>query len=232
MTFPANTLESVLADTRAGTATGEQLLHALRENDLWVPLPAGAQPGGDATLPIMTLPDGPYVAVFTSAEQFGLAASGEAHMVLPGRELAALLSPELGLAVNPGGAIGLPIRASGVDEIRGGERRVAAGSRMRLGLPVEEPHELLAALAGAFAALPAVLEARLALGKVGDQPPALLIGVLLRAEGDMDQVFAAVREVTARVTSPFPVDTVVLRPAGDPLTDWLTANTEPFFPAG
>ncbi|OJF15391.1 enhanced serine sensitivity protein SseB C-terminal domain-containing protein [Couchioplanes caeruleus] len=236
MAFPANPLESVLAGVRTGAATAEQLLHALRDNDLWVPLPAGADPNGDAALPVMPLEDGPYVAAYTSQEQFTHAAGEQAHMVLTGRELAALMPPELGLAVNPGAEIGLPIRASGVGILRGETRRVTAGSRMRLGLPPEEPADLLTALADAFASLPAVLEARLALAQVGEQPPALLIGVRLKTDPPPDagarQVTAAVQAATARVPSPYPVDTVVLRDGSDPLTAWLMANTEPFYATG
>jgi hypothetical protein len=234
MAFPANQLESVLAGARSGTVTAEQLLHALRDNDLWVPLPAGASPDGNATLPVMALPDGPYVAAYTSAEQLTRAAAGQAHMVLTGQKLAALMSPELGLAVNPGGEIGLPIRASGVDTIRGQTRRVTAGARMRLGLPVEEPHDLLTALADAFRTLPAVTEARRALAQVGEQPPALLIGVRLNTDQPTDtgarEVTAAIQATIARVTSPYPVDTVILHDTDDPITAWLLTNTEPFYP--
>lgn len=236
MAFPANQLESVLAGARSGAATAEQLLQALRDNDLWVPLPAGAGPQGQTTLPVMALGDGPYVAAYTSSEQFTSAAAGQPHMVLTGRELAALMSPELGLAVNPGGEIGLPIRASGVNTIRGEARRVSAGARMRLGVPAEDPSDLLAALAGAFGALPVVVEARRALAQVGEQPPALLIGVRLSTDQPTDagarQVTATIQATTARVASPYPVDTVILKDAGDPLTSWLLTNTEPFYRAG
>src|SRR3954466_2588598 len=89
MPFPANPLEIALAGARAGTTSPDELLAALAGNPLWVPLPGGAGPQGQAQLSVMVLDGSPYVAAYTSAEQFARGAGTQAHMELTGRELAA-----------------------------------------------------------------------------------------------------------------------------------------------
>lgn len=232
MSFPANPLEATLAGVRAGTSSAQQLLAALGTNPLWVPLPAGADPQGHTQLPVIVLDDRPYVAVYTSAEQYARGAGAQAHMELAGKDLAALMAEELGLAVNPGAELGLPVNADGVRVLRGGQRTVPAGGRLRLGVPAEEPDELLSALAATFAITPAVLEARRALAQVGDEPPVLLIGV----RGDYDvgtwqqDSVAAVADALRRHSAPYPVETVFLDDNRDPVTVWLLEHTEPFYP--
>src|SRR4051794_17883235 len=135
MVFPANPLESVLARLRAGSASADDLLTALANNPLWVPLPAGTDPQGTTQLPVMLLDNAPYVAVYTSHEQYLRGAGEQTHMVLDGKELAAVMADELGLAVNLGAECGLPVRPGGVHTLRGGSRTVKQGSGVRLGQP-------------------------------------------------------------------------------------------------
>jgi hypothetical protein len=237
MPFPANPLEATLAGVRAGTASADQLLEALAAGPLWVPLPAGADPQGRARLPVMALGGKPYVAAYTSAEQYARGAGAQAHMELAGKDLAGLMAEELGLAVNPGAELGLPIHADGVRVLRGGQRKVPAGGRLRLGAPAEEPHELIAALAAAFALTPAVIEARRALAQIGDEPPVLLIGVRAdRGVGTWRQdSVAAVAEAARQSPAPYPVDAVFVGDeAGerDPVTAWMTEHAEPFYQRG
>jgi hypothetical protein len=231
MPFPANPLEATLAGVRDGTASADQLLEALGANPLWVPLPAGADPQGHTQLPIMVLDGRPYVAVYTSAEQYARGAGAQAHMELDGKELAGLMADELGLAVNPGAELGLPIRADGIRVLRGGQRKVPAGGRLRLGAPADEPHELIAALAGAFATTPAVLEARRALAQIGDEPPMLLIGVRAdRHVGTWQQdSVGAVAQAVRQSPVPYPVETTFLDDQTDPVTEWMLEHTEPLY---
>jgi hypothetical protein len=231
MAFPANRLESALADMRAGSGSADQLLQALADSELWVPLPGGTGDGGEVRLPVTIVDEQPYVVVYTSDEQYARGAGQHAHMVLGGRELAEILADELGLAVNPGGEVGLPIRPEGVRSLRSGQRTIRAGEQVRLGAPAEEPRALLAALASAFESVPAVTIARRALAQVGDEPPCLLIGI------DADQSVGGWREaalsaVRAAVTAepvPLIVDTVFLDNSADPITAWMLTHTEPFY---
>jgi hypothetical protein len=135
MAFPANRLESVLADMRAGSGSADQLLQALADSELWVPLPGGTGDDGEVRLPVTIVDEQPYVVVYTSDEQYARGAGQHAHMVLGGRELAEILADELGLAVNPGGEAGLPIRPEGVRSLRSGQRTIRAGEQVRLGAP-------------------------------------------------------------------------------------------------
>ncbi|MCO8277509.1 enhanced serine sensitivity protein SseB [Actinoplanes sp. TRM 88003] len=229
--FPANPLEEALAGARAGRLAPEQLLQAIAANPLWVPLPAGSGPEGQTQLPVMVLEGRPYVAAYTSAEQYARGAGDQAHMELPGRQLAGLMADELGLAVNPGAELGLPVRADGVRTIRGGVTTVRAGARLRLGQPADEPHALVAALRQVFATAPAVVEARRALAQIGDQAPTLLIGV--RPDRTVptwqQDSINAVRTAAERAPLPYAVDTVFLDDQNDPISRWMVEHTEPLY---
>ncbi|GII22655.1 enhanced serine sensitivity protein SseB [Planosporangium mesophilum] len=231
MAFPANELESALAALGSGMGSPDQLLRALADNELWVPLPGGTGDGGEAQLPVMMLDGQPYVAVYTSAEQYARGAGQQVHMVVGGCALAGMLDERLGLAVNPGGEVGLPVRPDGVRTMRGGRTTVRAGQPVRLGAPAEEPRALLAALASAFERVPAVVEARRALAQMGDQPPGLLIGIRAdqRVAGWRQAALAAVDAAASAEPMPLTVDTAFLDDPTDPITAWMLGNTEPFY---
>jgi len=231
MAFPANTLESVLVDLRAGATDADRLLETLAGEQLWVPLPQGAA-NGEAQLPIMVLDGEPYVAVYTSSEQYQRGAGQQAHMVIQGRALAEMMAPDLGLAVNPGAELGLPIRREGVATLRGDERQVPSGQPIRLGHPAEEPQALLDALANAFETAPAVVTARRALAQFGDQPPFLLVGIEpdTTVAGWQEAAVAAVKAGAASASPlPLAVEATFLAEEGDPVTAWMRGNTEPFY---
>jgi hypothetical protein len=211
--------------------SADQLLQAVAANTLWVPLPGGADPQGNTQLPVMVLDGEPYVAVYTSAEQYARGAGAQAHMELTGSELAGLMADELGLAINPGAELGLPVRPDGVRTLRGGRKTVPAGARLRLGAPAEEPEQLITALTRIFATVPAVLQARRALAQLGDQPPTLLIGV--RADRSVgtwqhDSV-AAVDRAVGQTPVDYAVETVFLDDEADPVTQWMIQRTDPFY---
>jgi hypothetical protein len=112
-----------------------------------------------------------YLPVYTSAGEFGQGAGDMAHMVSPLRELARQLPPELGIAVNPGGSIGLPIHPTGVEMLRGGIWTPPAGTRVRLGQPEIEPAELLVALRDTLGRVSEVKSVRSGWAQFADQPP-------------------------------------------------------------
>ncbi|MCF3105541.1 enhanced serine sensitivity protein SseB [Streptomyces roseoverticillatus] len=233
--FPANKLEETLAAAKAGSIPAGDILKALATAELWMPLPEA--PGGDqgTRLPIVAIDGQPHVAVYTSAHQLKQSAGDVAHAVMGARELINSLPQELGLALNPGGEVGLPIHAAGVQAVRdGGRKTVHAGESIRLGEPAEEPVALLASLRRAFGAVPAVSSARRALVQVGNQHPGLLIGVAVRggaAEESRDAVLAAVSRAVSEEPVPFAVDTVFLGNPNDQTSVWMTDNVEPFYTA-
>ncbi|MEU5188641.1 enhanced serine sensitivity protein SseB C-terminal domain-containing protein [Streptomyces klenkii] len=229
--FPANKLEETLAAAKAGSIPPEDILTALAAAELWMPLPES--PGGakGTRLPVMAIDGLPHVAVYTSAHQLKVCAGDVAHAVMGARELISAIPQELGLALNPGGEVGLPIHAAGVQAVReSGRKTVQAGENIRLGEPAEEPVALLAALRRALAAVPAVSAARRALVQVGEQHPGLLIGVTVSGavEESRDAVLAAVSQAVSEQPVPFTVDTVFLGTPGDQTSAWMMDNVEPF----
>ncbi len=230
MPFPSNAVEQTLAAARAGEATDERLLAALAEAELWVPLPAG-ESEGRAALPIMVIDDAKYVVVYTSEEQFELCAGKYSAAVTPGRAFARSLPAELGIAVNPGGEVGLPIKPVGVQAIRGEEIPDDAGNQILLGEPSEEPSALLDVLRGAFAAVPEIVSARRAWSKVGDQQEGLLLGIEITPDDGRTRRSAvdAVTGALDRSAVAYPVDSVFLTDPAEPITAWFLKNTEPFY---
>ncbi|MFF4217645.1 enhanced serine sensitivity protein SseB C-terminal domain-containing protein [Streptomyces nondiastaticus] len=232
--FPANKLEETLAAAKAGSVPPEDILEALAAAELWMPLPES--PGGDrgTRLPIVAIDGQPHVAVYTSAHQLKVCAGDVAHAVMGARELIDAIPQELGLALNPGGEVGLPVHAAGVQTVReAGRKTVPAGESIRLGEPAEEPVALLAALRRALGAVPAVSSARRALVQVGNQHPGLLIGVAVRgaAEESREAVLAAVSRAVSEEPVPFTVDTLFLGKPGDQTSAWMLGNVEPFYVA-
>src|SRR5512139_3686679 len=159
MPFPCNQLEQALLALRSDETRGDDLLNAIAVGHLWVPLPQG---GGaeDASLPITVIDGTPYVVVYTSEEQLERGAGRVGFAMTPGRDFVRSLPAELGLAVNPGGELGLPLPANALRTIRGEEHQLTAGSKITLGEPVHEPEILLDALRSGFTGVPGVLSAR------------------------------------------------------------------------
>lgn len=86
---------------------------------LWVPLPNGGGPDSpDLDLPTVDIDGGAYVPVFSSEAQFlHCVGSHMSFAVAPAREFARGLPPQLGIAVNPGGAVGVPMPPPAVAEL-------------------------------------------------------------------------------------------------------------------
>ncbi|MFG2006590.1 enhanced serine sensitivity protein SseB [Spirillospora sp. NPDC048911] len=230
MTFPANPLEETLMAFRIGQVDGDVFLRALAGAEVWVPLPSGAGDDGQAALPIMMIEDARYVAVYTSEEQCKKGAGQMTYAVTPGGAFVRTLPPGLGLAVNPGGDVGLPIHAAGMHVLRGEGSTVEAGTQIMLGEPAEEPVAFLESLRIAFAGTREVTNARRAWAVIGAEG-SLIIGVALAPDTPqtrqtaLDAVNTAIRETVV----PYGVDTVFLSDPADPLAAWLLDNTAPFY---
>ena len=235
MSFPSNAVEEALVAAQAGQGSGDRVLETLADADLWVPLPRGATDTQGA-LPIMVIDEVKYVAVYTSEEQFKQCAGEMSYAVAPGRAFVQTLPPELGLALNPGGNGGLPVPAAALQGMRGDEDMAAAGTRVMLGEPAQEPDDLLDALRTAFAAAaPEVGTARRAWGKVGAYPEGLLLGIEVTPDDDRSRQSAldAVDTALQRSPVPFGVDSLFLDASldahEDPLSAWFLENTQPFY---
>ncbi|MGW0777361.1 enhanced serine sensitivity protein SseB [Streptomyces sp. NPDC002835] len=247
--WPANELEEVLAASLGNPAAGGRLVEVLGRSPVWIPLPNGGGPDSrDLDLPTMDIGGAAFVPVFSSEQQF-LQCVG-AHMsftVAPARDFARGLPPQLGIAVNPGGAVGVPLPPPAVAELcRAGRTPLggtshaggygggtASGGRVRLFEPdwKEEPVDFLSAAAGEFESTGVVVTARRALASVEGDAPALFIGVQLSSwEGaDRNAPMDALGRALGRVQLPWPVNLVLLDVAQDPVGDWMLERVRPFY---
>lgn len=238
--WPSNELEEALAASLGAPHAAPRLLDVLARSALWVPLPEGGGPESRTlSLPTIELSGAAYVPVFSSAEQYHLGRG--AHLpctVAPAPEFARGLPPGVGLAVNPGGTVGLPVPAPAVAELcraTPGRRTpgLPSGARMRLFEPdwQEEPVEFLRAAAAELATVGAVRQARRGLASAETNAPALFIGVELDGlDGDVGQLVQdALGRALARQSVPWPVQQVLMDAADDPVVDWLRQCVQPFY---
>lgn len=238
--WPSNELEEALGAAVGQPEAAPHLLKVLARSSLFVPLPEGGGPESRTLrLPTLQLNGAPYVPVFSSAEQYHLCgASHLAFAVAPTPELARGLPPELGLAVNPGGTVGIPVPPAAVAELcraTPGERipGVPSGARMRLFQPdwQDEPLDFLAAASRELAALGFVRTARRGLASAEGDPPALFVGLELDVLDENSRVAAhgALERALARQPVAWPVQMVLLDAADDPVVDWLRHCVRPFY---
>ncbi|MFE3944787.1 enhanced serine sensitivity protein SseB [Streptomyces sp. NPDC059118] len=237
--WPANELEEVLTASVGVPEAGGRLVEVLGRSDVWVPLPNGGGPDAEALdLPTLEIEGAPYVPVFSSEQQF-LACVGTrmSFTVAPARDFARGLPPQLGIAVNPGGAVGMPLPPPAVAELcRAGRTPLdgpSTGGRVRLYEPgwKEEPVDFLAAAAGEFEESGVVLTARRALASVEGNDPVLFIGVEFSTwdGAGRDAPMDALGRALGRVEVPWPVNLVLLDVAQDPVGDWMREKVRPFY---
>ncbi|MEV8101666.1 enhanced serine sensitivity protein SseB [Streptomyces sp. NPDC088135] len=237
--WPANELEEVLTASVGVPEAGGRLVEVLGRSDVWVPLPNGGGPDAEALdLPTLEIEGAPYVPVFSSEQQF-LACVGTrmSFTVAPARDFARGLPPQLGIAVNPGGAVGMPLPPPAVAELcRAGRTPLdgpATGGRVRLYEPgwKEEPVDFLAAAAGEFEESGVVLTARRALASVEGNDPVLFIGVEFSTwdGAGRNAPMDALGRALGRVEVPWPVNLVLLDVAQDPVGDWMREKVRPFY---
>ncbi|MEU0626892.1 enhanced serine sensitivity protein SseB [Streptomyces sp. NPDC005989] len=237
--WPANELEEVLMASVGIPEAGGRLVEVLGRSQVWVPLPNGGGPDSAALdLPTVEIEGAAYVPVFSSEQQF-LACVGTSlsFTVAPARDFARGLPPQLGIAVNPGGAVGMPLPPPAVAELcRAGRTPLdgpASGGRVRLYEPdwKEEPVDFLAAAAGEFEESGVVLSARRALASIEGGDPVLFIGVEFSTwEGaGRNAPMDALGRALGRVEVPWPVNLVLLDVAQDPVGDWMRERIRPFY---
>ncbi|MDX3851855.1 enhanced serine sensitivity protein SseB [Streptomyces sp. AK02-01A] len=240
--WPGNELEEVLTASLGSDAAGGRLVEVLGRSQIWVPLPNGGGPdSANLDLPTMEIEGVPYVPVFSSEQQYLQCVGG--HMpftVAPARDFARGLPPGLGIAVNPGGAVGAPLPPLAVAELcRTGRSPLdgpASGGRVRLFEPdwQEDPVDFLTAAAAEFESAGVVLSARRALASVEGEAPVLFIGVQLSSwePADRNAPMDALGRALGRVQVGWPVNLVLLDVAQDPVGDWLLAKVRPFYQRG
>lgn len=230
MTFPANELEAGLAAAARGEQTVEQWLVQAQAATFVVPLTAAPEPPATSpqqvTYPVMVVDGQSYVPAFTSAEQWTLTGQSGSGATMTLAALVRSVPADLGVAVNPGGTVGLPLAAAPLRAALDAVVAVPAGSRVYIGEPAQEPTDLLAALAEAWSAVPAVKQARRCWASVDGDPPRLVVGVDLDPDhpGTRDLVLGAMHDVPGQEG----VDLVFANDGG-PFVEWMWRNAQPFY---
>ncbi|WP_411101775.1 enhanced serine sensitivity protein SseB [Streptomyces sp. cmx-4-9] len=237
--WPENELEQVLGAALGQPDAGGRILEVLGRSRVWVPLPAGGGPDAPGlTLPTMDIGGAAYVPVYSSESQFRVCVGpGMDFAVAPAVEFARGLPPQLGIALNPEGAVGVPLPPPAVAELcRCGRTPLdgpATGGRVRLYEPdwQEDPVDFLAAAAEEFRALGSVAAAHRCLASVEGGEPQLFIGVRLVGWDTAEQngPMEALGRALARVPAPWPVQLILLDAVQDPVTDWIRERVRPFY---
>ena len=227
--FPANELEEELVAASQGRRTVQSWLEELAHAKVWVPLDR-SDDDASGTMRTITLDAKPYVPVFTSRHQLE-STLGEAPMVNPPMDEFVTYLPEgVGVAINPGGDLGMPLEAAAVQQLQGRPRTVKAERSVMLGDPAVDPVDCRARVAALLRDISGVRAARRCWAAVGSQPPGLVLSVdLVQADDHQRQaVMKAVAAAVENATPQYSVDVVFDADASE-FTVWMLANTTPFF---
>jgi hypothetical protein len=231
-TAPVAAVESALAAAISDAGRVGDLLDVLRTAQLWLPLPAdgaAAIRGTAVTLPLVSYLGSDFVPAYASADllrQFaepddaGAPTAPVPHVVVRAADLARLLPPAIGIAINPGAPESVPVYPQGVSYLAADG---AAGDADRISVaPLSvRPDSLLAGIAAGLIGIAAVSDASAAWLSVQFGGEGLLISVSLDNPADaaaQDLVVGAVERAAweaAPEDTAFPID-VIFRGAGGP----------------
>jgi hypothetical protein len=227
--FPANELEEGLVAASQGRRTVQSWLEDLAQAKVWVPLDR-SDDDDSGTMRTITLDAKPYVPVFTSRHQLE-STLGAAPMVNPPMNDFVTYLPEgVGVAINPGGDLGMPLEAAAVQQLQGQPHTVKAETSVMLGDPAVEPVDFLGRVAALLQDVPGAKAARRCWAAVGSQPPGLVLSVdLVQVDDDQRQeVVTAIATAVENAALDYSVDVVFDADASE-FTGWMLANTTPFF---
>ncbi|WP_405589307.1 enhanced serine sensitivity protein SseB [Streptomyces sp. NBC_01092] len=237
--WPGNELEEVLSASLGIPSAGGRIIEVLGRSFVWVPLPGGGGPhSGPLDLPTVEIEGQAYVPVFSSEEQFRQVVG--AHMsytIAPAVEFARGLPPQVGIAVNPGGVVGVPLPPAAVADLcRVGRTPLdglTSGGRVKLYEPdwQDDPVDFLAAASAEFAGTGVVASARRCLAAIETATPVMFIGVeLSHWEGDLRAApMDALARALAQAPLQWPVNLVLMDVAQDPVIEWLRQRVRPFY---
>lgn len=240
--WPGNELEEVLSASLGIPGAGGRIIEVLGRSFVWVPLPGGGGPhSGPLDLPTLDIEGQAYVPVFSSEEQFRQVTGGHlSYTIAPAVEFARGLPPQVGIAVNPDGVVGVPLPPPAVAELcRVGRTALdgpTSGGRVRLFEPdwQDDPVDFLAAASAEFADTGVVRTARRCLAAIETADPVMFIGVeLAQWEGDLRALpMDALSRALTRATVNWQVNLVLLDVAQDPVGEWMRHQVRPFYTQG
>ncbi|MGW0759963.1 enhanced serine sensitivity protein SseB [Streptomyces sp. NPDC002814] len=237
--WPGNELEEVLSASLNVPGAGGRIIEVLGRSFIWVPLPNGGGPHSiPLDLPTLELGGQAYVPVFSSEEQFRqVAGSHMSYTIAPAVEFARGLPPQVGIAVNPDGVVGIPLPPPAVAELcRAGRTPLdglTTGGRVKLYEPdwQDDPVDFLSAAAAEFDQTGVVTTARRCLAAIETADPVMFVGVeLSQWEGDIRALpLDALGRALARVPVRWPVNLVLLDVTQDPVAEWMRNRARPFY---
>ncbi|MFM9443350.1 enhanced serine sensitivity protein SseB [Streptomyces acidiscabies] len=237
--WPGNELEEVLSASLGVPSAGGRIIEVLARSFVWIPLPNGGGPRtGPLDLPTIDVAGQVYVPVFTSEEQFRqVTGSHMAYTIAPAVEFAKGLPPQVGIALNPDGVVGVPLPPQAVADLcRAGRtppHGTASGARVRLFEPnwQDDPMDFLAEASKEFEATGVVLTARRCLAAIETAEPVMFVGVeLTHWDGESgERPLDALGRALGRVPVPWGVNLILLDMAQDPVGEWLKLNVRPFY---
>ncbi|WP_262059004.1 enhanced serine sensitivity protein SseB [Streptomyces sp. STR69] len=240
--WPGNELEEVLSVSLGLPSAGGRIIEVLARSFVWVPLPSGGGPqSGALDLPTLDIGGQAFVPVFSSEEQFRqVVGSHLSFTIAPAVEFARGLPPQVGIAVNPDGVVGIPLPPPAVAELcRIGRTALdgpTSGGRVRLFEPdwQDDPVDFLAAASAEFAGTGVVGTARRCLAAIETADPVMFVGVeLTNWEGDLRAVpMDALSRALTRTEVKWPVNLVLLDVTQDPVADWMRQTVRPFYTQG
>lgn len=246
---PQNDVEKALLAAARDDARYPEFLRALKAADILIPQPETEgvasgerviKEGEEISLPLVEHEDRTYVPVFTSIEQFhlGVPDGDMAFVRLPAAGLVEGWPEEHGMAVNPGGEIGVALDGATVRALaRTPEpgapptERVGGGSKVLLGEPADEPKELLDAVAEACRARGTVRAAyRALMAHEGEEDkPRVVIGVEFDEGVDAEEFFGEVGSQVARAAGEGFSFIVVDESNLTSVARFMLLDTDPFF---
>ncbi|WP_328873978.1 enhanced serine sensitivity protein SseB [Streptomyces sp. NBC_00287] len=241
--WPGNELEEVLSASLGVPTAGGRIIEVLGRSYVWVPLPAGGGPhSGPLDLPTLEIEGQAYVPVFSSEEQFRqVVGSHMSYTIAPAVEFARGLPPQVGMAINPDGVVGIPLPPPAVAELcRAGRTPLdgpASGGRVKLYEPdwQDDPVDFLSAASAEFAATGVVTTARRCLAAIETAAPVMFVGVeLSNWEGDLRTApMDALGRALGRVPTNWQVNLILLDMAAqDPVAMWMREKVRPFYTQG
>jgi hypothetical protein len=239
--WPGNELEEVLSASLGVPMAGGRIVEVLSRSFLWIPLPSGGSPhSGPLDLPTLEIEGQAYVPVFSSEEQFRhVVGSHLSYTIAPAVEFARGLPPQVGIAVNPDGMVGIPLPPAAVAELcRIGRTLLdgpTSGGRVRLFEPdwQDDPVDFLAAASAEFETTPVIRTARRCLAAIETADPVMFVGVELSEwEGDLRAVpLEALGRALTKSPPQWPVNLVLLDVTDDPVATWMRQQVRPFYQA-
>ncbi|HYZ53023.1 MAG TPA: enhanced serine sensitivity protein SseB C-terminal domain-containing protein [Streptosporangiaceae bacterium] len=156
------------------------------------------------------------------------------HVVVPAVELARRLPGGLGIALNPGAEVSVPIYPEGVAYLAAAES-AAGGARIRVGRPPAEPESLLREVSAYLRSVPAARQAARTWLSIPGAGEGLVISVTLDDPVDEASQHAVITAVerAVRAAGPkasFPIDvTFPGEHEPDEVGRWISDHASPFY---